>query len=97
MQRISPGSVYCSVFLEEAYNVLSPNGNTSNQPHVEYIMNDIIHSQPVLSRFSVLDVEHAIAKLKLDKSAGSDSMQGDHFKYAHYKVVSLWKPSLFPL
>ena len=52
-------------------------------------MNDIVHSQSVFSPVLALDVEHAINKLKMGKSAGTDSMQGEHFKYAHSKVTGL--------
>jgi len=52
-------------------------------------MNHIVHSQSVFSRFSALDVKLAINKLKIGKSASTDSMQGEHFKYAHCKVTGL--------
>jgi len=52
-------------------------------------MNDFVHSQSVFSRFSALDVKHAINKLKMGKSACTDSTQGEHFRYAHSKVTSL--------
>ena len=76
-----------TVWYDHYYKLLNSNGNTSNQPYVESIMNDFVHSQPVFSRFSALDVKHAINKLKMGKSAGTDSMQGEYFKYAHSKVT----------
>ena len=36
------------------YKLLNSNRNTSNQPYVESIMNYIVHSQTVFSRFSAL-------------------------------------------
>ena len=54
------------VWYDHYYKLLNSNGNTSNQPYVESIMNDIVHSQSVFSRFSALDVKHAINKLKMD-------------------------------
>jgi len=33
--------------------------------------------------------ETSINKLKMGKSAGTDSMQGEHLKYAHSKVTGL--------
>ena len=52
-------------------------------------MNDIVHSHSVFPRFSALGVKHAIDKLKMGTSAGSDSMQGEQFTYADYKVTGL--------
>ena len=77
------------VWYDQYYKLLNSNGNTSNQPYVESIMNDIVHSQSVFCLLSALDVIHAINKLKMGKSAGTDSMQGEHFKYAHSNVTSL--------
>jgi len=75
------------VWYDQYYKLLNLNGNISNQPYIESIMNDIIHSQSVFSRFSALNVKHAINKLKMGKSAATDSMRGEHFKYAHSKVT----------
>ena len=44
---------------------------------------------PICDIMNSLDVKHAINQLKIDKSAGTDSMQGEHFKYAHSKVTGL--------
>ena len=74
------------VWYDHYYKLLNSNGNTSNQPYVESIMNDIVHSQSVFFRFSALIVKHAINKLKMGKKVGNDSMQGAHFKYAESKV-----------
>jgi len=52
-------------------------------------MNDIVHTQSVFPWFSALDVKHAINKPKMGKSAGTDSMQGEYFKYVHSKVTGL--------
>jgi len=52
-------------------------------------MNNIIHSQSVFSRFAALDVKYAINKLKMGKTAGTDSMKSEHVKYAHSKVTGL--------
>ena len=77
------------VWNDHYYKLLNSIGNTSNQPYVESIVNDIVYSQSLFSRFSALDVKHAINKLKMGKSAGTDSMQGEYFKYAHSKVTGL--------
>ncbi len=78
-----------NVWYDHYYELLNSNGDISHQPYVESIMNDIVNSQSVFSRFSALDVERAIDKLKIGKSAGTESMQGEHFKYAHSKVTGL--------
>jgi len=52
------------VWYDHYYKLLKSNGNTSNQPYVESIMTDIVHSQSVFSLFSALDVKHPIDKLK---------------------------------
>jgi len=75
------------VWNDHYYKLLNSIGNTSNQPYVESIVNDIVYSQSLFSRFSALDVKHAINKLKMGKSAGTDSMQGEYFKYAHSKLT----------
>ena len=50
----------------------------------------ILHyHKSVFSWFSALDVKHALNTLKMGKSAGTDSTQGEHFKYAHSKVTGL--------
>ena len=60
--------------------MLNSDGNTSNQPYVESILNDIVHSQPIFSRFSALNVKHAINKLKIGRRASTDSMPSEHSK-----------------
>ena len=77
------------MWYDHYYKLLNSNGDISNQPYVESIMNDIVKSHAVFSRFSALDVEQAINKLKIGKSAGTDSMQGEHFKYAHSKITGM--------
>ena len=78
-----------NVWYDHYYKLLNSTVNTSNQPCVESIMNDIVHSQSIFFRFSALDVKHAINKLKMSKSAVTDSMQGEYFKYAHSNITGL--------
>jgi len=54
------------VWYHHYYKLLNSNGNTSNQPYVESIINDSVHCQSVFSWSSALDVKHAINKLKMD-------------------------------
>jgi len=63
------------VLYDHYYKLLNSNGNTSNHPYVESIMNDIVHSQSI---FSLL-----FSALKMGKRLGTDSVQGEHFKYTH--------------
>ena len=51
------------VWYGHYYKLLNSNGNTSNQPYVEYIRNVIVYSQSVFSQFSSLYVKHGINKL----------------------------------
>jgi len=62
------------VWYDHYYKLLNSNGNTSYQPYAESIVNDIVHSQSVFSRISNLDVKRAINKLKMGKSADTESM-----------------------
>ena len=79
------------VWCDHYYKLLNSNGDTSDQLtlYVESIVNDIVHSESVFPQFSALDVEHAIDTLKMAQSAGTNSMQGEHFKYAHSKFTGL--------
>jgi len=65
-------------YYDHYYKLLNSNGDISNQLYVESIMNDIVNLQSVFSWFHALYIKHAIYKLKMGKSAGTDSMQGEH-------------------
>ena len=77
------------VWHDHYCKLLNSNNDTSNKEFVAAVIGNIVNTETEFSLFKPMDVEHVIDRLKSGKSAGTDSVQSEHFKYAHKKVAGL--------
>ncbi len=78
-----------NMWCEHYKKLLNSNCDSSNKHYVESAINTGINSDSTFCKFNTHEILNAIDKLKVGKSAGTDSLQGEHFIFADPKVACL--------
>ena len=70
-------------------DLLNSNGDTKYMSYVNSVTKCIDNTSGSFPKFSVSEIREGIANLKYNKSAGTDSLQSEHIKYADPRLFCI--------